>query len=209
MLRARNSRKKLNRKGMILFVAIIFITVFLSVRYLGGSSNNIVTSKVNDKHFVLFQTDDRWKNFAYGSSDIEESGCAPTCLSMVIMLLTGDYSVTPDKVAVYAEKHGYYIEGTGTSWSLMTQGAEHFGVTGSEMCLSRTKVTAALKNGNPIICSMGPGDFTTEGHFIVLEGIKNGKIILADPNSEERSNMLWNYETLEGQIKNLWMFNKK
>ncbi len=65
-----------------------------------------------------------------------------------------------------------------------------------------------LKKGNPIICSMGPGDFTTAGHFIVLVGVEEGKIKVNDPNSKERSSKLWDYETLEPQIKNLWVFEK-
>ena len=53
---------------------------------------------------------------------------------------------------------------------------------------------------------MRPGDFTTQGHFIVLVGGEDGKIIVNDPNSKERSSLLWEYDTLAGQIKNLWVF---
>ena len=66
--------------------------------------------------------------------------------------------------------------------------------------------TKYLNKGQPIICSVGPGDFTTEGHFILLEGIKDEKIIINDPNSLKRSNKLWKYEDIESQIKNLWVF---
>lgn len=49
---------------------------------------------------------------------------------------------------------------------------------------------------------MRPGDFTTAGHFIVLTKTENGQIKVNDPNSRSRSK-IWNYETLEKQIKNL------
>ena len=53
---------------------------------------------------------------------------------------------------------------------------------------------------------MRPGDFTTTGHFIVITGLKDGKFIIKDPNSKERSNQLWDYQILEHQISNLWAF---
>ena len=41
-----------------------------------------------------------------------------------------------------------------------------------------------LNSGRPIVCILGPGDFTTTGHFIVLTGVdENGGIIVNDPNS--------------------------
>ena len=68
-------------------------------------------------------------------------------------------------------------------------------------------VTRALKNGQPIICSVGPGDFTTSGHFIVLVGMEDGKIRVNDPNRHSTSSQLWDYDTLAGQINNLWAYS--
>ena len=48
---------------------------------------------------LLLQWDRRWGYVSYGSSDIGLSGCAPTCLSMVIVGLTGNRNATPDKIA--------------------------------------------------------------------------------------------------------------
>lgn len=152
----------------------------------------------------LLQWDNRWGYGNYGSSCIAVSGCAPTVLSMVITGLTGDDSVTPYTVAKYADENGYYVPGIGTSWSLITDGCEHFGVHSRELALSKDTIFQTLDMGKPIICSVGPGDFTTTGHFIVLIKTEDGKIKLYDPNSKERSEKLWDYETLETQISNLW-----
>lgn len=57
-----------------------------------------------------------------------------------------------------------------------------------------------------MICSMKPGDFTTQGHFIVLAGTEDGKIRVHDPNSRVRSETLWEYGRLQSQINNLWAF---
>ena len=120
--------------------------------------------------------------------------------------LTGDNTVTPYKVAQFSAGNGYYAGDSGTSWSLMTEGAQQFGIYGEEMGLSEDDVFSALENGHPIICSMRPGDFTTTGHFIVLTGVEDGKIRVNDPNSRVRSGKLWDYSRLEYQINNLWAY---
>ena len=100
-----------------------------------------------------------------------------------------------------------HVDGVGTSWDLMRTGAEHFGLTAKELPLDEGVVTRALKNGQPIICSVGPGDFTTSGHFIVLVGMEDGKIRVNDPNRHSTSSQLWDYDTLAGQINNLWAYS--
>lgn len=157
---------------------------------------------------LLLQWDERWGYGNYGENCVAVSGCAPTCLSMVIAGLTGDNSVTPYDVAKYSEESGFYVRGTGTSWSLMTSGSSHFGISGKEIPLSKNKIYNELEAGHPIICSVRKGDFTTTGHFIVLTGVKDGKIKVNDPNSTKRSEILWDYDRLESQIKNLWAFTK-
>ncbi|MDO7203706.1 papain-like cysteine protease family protein [Paraclostridium bifermentans] len=42
---------------------------------------------------------------------------------------------------------------------------------------------------------MGPGHFTTEGHYIVLTGVTDdGKIIVNDSDSKERSSKTWDVD---------------
>ena len=155
---------------------------------------------------LLLQYDPRWGYALYGDEVIAVNGCGPTCLSMVIAGLTGQNTITPYTVASYAEQQGYYASDSGTSWSLMSDGAAHFDIIGEELPLSQPTMENALLSGQPIICSMRPGDFTTTGHFIVITGLKDGKFIIKDPNSKERSSQLWDYQTLEHQISNLWAF---
>lgn len=157
---------------------------------------------------LLLQWDERWGYAAYGDGCVAVNGCAPTALSMVVAGLTGENTVTPYTIAKYAEENGYYVEGTGTSWELFQSGCEAFGVRGETISLTENSVKAALHSGKPIICSVRPGDFTTAGHFIVLTGVKDGKIRVNDPNSKENSKTLWDYERLEPQIKNLWAFQR-
>ena len=154
----------------------------------------------------LIQWDERWGYQSYGSSIIAVSGCGPTALAMVAAGLTGDASITPAVVASYAEENNYYIEGEGTSWELMSAGCYHFGIGATELQLVADTIRNELVMGHPVICSMGPGDFTTDGHFIVLTDWTDEGIRINDPNSKKRSEQLWDYERLEGQIMNIWSF---
>lgn len=155
---------------------------------------------------LLLQWDERWGYAYYADDMIAVNGCGPTAIAMVAAGLTGDNTVTPYKVAQFSAGNGYYAGDSGTSWSLMTEGAQQFGIYGEEMGLSEDEVFSALENGHPIICSMRPGDFTTTRHFIVLTGVEDGKIRVNDPNSRVRSGKLWDYSRLEYQINNLWVY---
>lgn len=157
---------------------------------------------------LLLQYDVRWGYGFYGDDVIAINGCGPTALSMVIAYLTHNNTITPYVVAQYSNEHGYYETGIGSSWNLMTTGSIHFGIIGNSIPLSKDRIYQELESGHPIICSMGPGAFTRTGHFIVLTKIEDGRIKVNDPNSLERSRVLWDYETLSSQIKGLWAFEK-
>lgn len=169
-----------------------------------------LTKKEKKEAFPLFlQWDSRWGYESYGSSSIAVSGCGPSCLSMAAYSLTRDENLTPDKVARYSESQEYYIEGTGTSWSLMTDGAKAFGILGEEIFADESVMKAELDAGHPIICAMAPGDFTAGGHFILIWGYEKEGFKVNDPNCLQRSNKRWSYQELRGQIKNLWAYHKE
>lgn len=153
---------------------------------------------------LFLQWDPMWGYEKYGSSFLAITGCGPTCLAMVGYHLTGDESFTPDKIARYAQKEGYYQAGYGSSWTLISQGSEGLGLKATELPLVKKKMVTALEEGYPIILAMGAGDFTTTGHYIVLTGVEDGKFRVNDPNSRENSAKLWAYEDIEGQIRNIW-----
>lgn len=154
----------------------------------------------------LMQWDPRWGCAPYGDGLMALNGCGPTALSMVVCGLTGDGSVTPWTVARYADEAGYYVEGAGSKWELMSTGCQHFGLSARELPLDRFVMVRALEDGQPIVCSVGPGDFTTSGHFILLTGVEDGKFRVNDPNRRSNSEKLWDYDTLAPQIRNLWAY---
>ena len=156
-------------------------------------------------HFL--QWDERWGYETYGSDFLAVTGCGPTSLSMVVCGLTGDTKWNPYEVAKMAEDNGYYVDGSGSSWELMSSGAEKLGLTVSSVIFDTEHIRAILESGQPIICVMGPGDFTDAGHFLVLTGVdQEGDIILQDPNSVERTKQHWDVQKLMNQMKNLWSY---
>ena len=54
----------------------------------------------------------------------------------------------------------------------------------------------------------GAGRFHHRGSFIVITSESGGQFSVCDPNSRERSGMLWDYDRLASQIRNLWAFSK-
>lgn len=161
-----------------------------------------------EQDFPLFlQWDTRWGYAPYGGSCIGIAGCGPTCLSMVIFSLTKDESATPDKLADFSMNNGHYVEGIGTAWTLMTEAVGSYGIQAFELGLDEEAMKQHLDWGNPIICAMRPGDFTTTGHFIVIYGYDENGFMVNDPNSTKRSEKRWTFETLQYQIKNLWAYD--
>ena len=54
-----------------------------------------------------------------------------------------------------------------------------------------------------IIAIMGAGHFTSTGHFIVLRGVTDdGKILVADPVSYNRSTTAWDVSIILDEVKN-------
>ena len=157
---------------------------------------------------VYFQWSEVWGYASYGSENIGMGGCGPTSLSMVATGLTGNTSFTPKYVADMSVNMGYYVDEVGTDWTLMTAGASELGIKSAQLTnWSEDTLKSELSAGHPIICSMGPGDFTNQGHFIVLSGLtEDGKVLINDPNSKINSRKKWDMNTIINQMNAAWSF---
>lgn len=146
------------------------------------------------------QTDAKWGYKNYGNSTIQDGGCGPTSLAMVISGLTGE-KITPDIMADWSYKNGHRAEGQGSYWSLMTAGGSHYGLKVQAVSRKDPKtIVKALSEGYPVIVSMGKGHFTNGGHFIVLRGITDdGKILIHDSASVSRSQKEWDLNIIMGE----------
>lgn len=154
---------------------------------------------------LFMQWDERWGYNEYAGELMGISGCGPTCLSMVSVYLLNNTDYTPQYIAEFAETNGYSVSGNGSSWTLISNGGEELGLDITEIPLVEKRIIDNLEVGNPIICVMGPGDFTSTGHFIVITDFEDGKVKINDPNSKSRSEKLWELSDVMGQIRNLWV----
>ena len=154
---------------------------------------------------LLFQWDQRWGYNQYAGELMGLSGCGPTCLSMVCLYLLDDPIYTPKYIAEFAEENGYGVDGNGSAWTLISSGGVELGLDVTEIPLDENRIIRNLEAGNPIICVMGPGDFTSTGHYIVLTGYADGTVTVNDPNSNARSGQRWELASIMGQIRNLWV----
>ncbi len=157
---------------------------------------------------LLIQWDKRWGYVKYGNNIIAINGCGPTCMSMVYTGLTKDLSKSPADIADFCIENDYYANDSGTSWSLMLEGARKLGLNAEKIGIGKQDIQKKLESGCLVICSMAPGDFTDTGHFIVLCGMtKKGKIMINDPNSPSRSEKKWEMETVLPQVKAAWAYS--
>lgn len=155
----------------------------------------------------FYQTDPAWAQEPYAGSTIEKSGCGPTSLAMVYVCLTGKRNINPVKMARLSEDGGY-VESQATKWTFMSEGAASLGLASIELYLDKAEVERQLLAGRPVICIVGPGDFTDTGHFIVLCALnEDGTVEIRDPNSPSNSRCSWDLDRILRQCRNLWAYS--
>lgn len=165
---------------------------------------------VKGKIPYFIQWDERWGYDMYGTDIMGINGCGPTTIAMVAVGLTGNTDINPRVVAKFSDESGYYVPNVGTRWTLMTDGAKNFGIESEQIEKTVEAIKLNLKSGKPIIASMGPGHFTTGGHFIILVSIdENDQITIKDPISRVKTNKKWDINIVVNECKALWAFNKK
>ena len=156
---------------------------------------------------LLMQWDQRWGYTKYCGTTFGTTGCCPTTLSMVYMGLTGKTDKTPYDTSVMAKKGGYAYDGEGTVADFLPAAASKLGLGCEEIYPDADELTSYLAQGYPVIVNVGPGDFTTAGHFIVACGLdENGKVIVNDPYSTVRSDKVWSVDTIAGQAISMYAF---
>ena len=156
---------------------------------------------------LFLQKDPRWANVKYGDSTIGGAGCGPVCLSMVVYSLTRDETITPDKVAKYAEKNGHYVKNAGTAWSLFTAGGKHYGLKVNGLSISESEMKNALDKGGKLILSVKPGIFSRGPHIIEIYGYDNSGFKVNEPLSSKRSAKTYKFNQFKDIIKAIWAYN--
>ncbi len=152
----------------------------------------------------LNQWDTRWGYEEYSDGFFGQTGCGPTCLSVVAMHLLQDPTLTPIQMMKFAQQNSYSVDGHGSTWTLFGEGAQKLGLVVEECPLNKKSITNSLDAGNLIVTVVKEGDFTDEGHFIVIRGWDENGFYVYDPNSKLHSQKQWTYEQIANQMSVIW-----
>lgn len=156
----------------------------------------------------FFQNDTRWSKMPYGNSTIGRGGCGPTSMAMVVTGLTRSI-VSPVEMAYLSAGNGYKVS-EGTRWDFFAFAASRYGLKVKQATPSNYgEMLEALKNGNPVIASVGPGHFTSNGHFIVLVAIDQDGIVVNDPyDPYDKKNKSWDPRIIISEASQYFIVEK-
>lgn len=147
------------------------------------------------------QGEEPWADALYGRDPISGYGCGPTAMSMVVSSLSGQV-VDPAQMAEIASQEGYWAPSSGSYLSIVQGLGQQFGLE-AQSCgeITADDLCRRLASGELLVALMGPGHFTSGGHFIVLRGVSlTGEILVADPNSRDRSLALWDPQLILDEL---------
>ena len=137
------------------------------------------------------QLDERYANEPYGTDNIGGYACGPTSMSIVVSSLTSE-TVDPVEMSKWAYENGYWCSKSGSYHTLIPGAAKAWGLPVEGCTASEPqRIVDALSEGKLVVALMTKGHFTKSGHFIVLRGVQDGQILVADPASYNRSQKLW------------------
>ena len=168
--------------------------VFQYTEYNGSTVTSLGETRFTDgaTEVVYFnQMDERYANKPYGTDNIGGYACGPTSMSIVVSSLTDDI-VDPVEMSKWAYEHGYWCSKSGSYRTLIPGAAKAWGLPVEGCSASEPqRILDALSSGKLVVAIMIKGHFTRSGHFIVLRGVQDGKILVADPASYKRSEKTW------------------
>ena len=133
-----------------------------------------------------------WASQTFGNDPIRGYGCGPTAMAMLASSLTGE-ETDPGAMADWAYQQGYCAPGSGSYLSIVEGTASAIGLEAEAYeAASADALVQQLASGHLFVALMTRGHFTERGHFIILRGVTlEGRVLVADPNSRERSLAAW------------------
>lgn len=169
--------------------------------YSNGTYTLTITSSVGLLTYYN-QTDIRWADALYGGRDsVAGYGCGPTVLAMLVTSFTNQ-TYLPSDMANWANANHYWSPGSGTSHNFILEGSAAFGFHAEPFQdYTPQGVISALKSGHILVALMGPGQFTSVGHFLIISNYLSGnEVSIADPASLENTQKPWDIQILLNEL---------
>lgn len=149
------------------------------------------------------QNDSRWAGQLYGDQDpLSGYGCGPTVLAMLVSSFS-DQTYTPADMAKWAADNQFWSPGSGTRHNFIPDGAAAFGFNVVPFHnYTAEGIISELSSGHVLVALLGPGSFTSTGHFIIIADYWTGnQVRIADPANLENTQTPWEIETLLNELK--------
>ena len=189
-------------------ISLFFILIILIF------SLNISIMASVEQPISFLQDDTEWGSESYSivgsqSQTIATSGCGPTSMAMVLNYYV-DETITPLQTSIFALKNNHRTRYDGTSWTYFEDMANEYDLEFLQTASSVEALEWMNTQEDPlVICSMGPGLWTRQGHFIVLWDVENGVAHINDPASTSQPRTENSYKYMASQCKQYFCFNKK
>ena len=176
---------------------------------------------MNKQPTSYLQTDPRWGSLDYSApgekTTIAASGCGPTAMAMVLATWA-DPSVTPKTECAWALAHGYkaprqgtyygYFEPAGARYGLRVTRLNYTSLYGKSTSAYHAQVKDALDRGELVIACMGPGNWTSSGHYVLVYGIQGDTIYINDPASTKAARTKGSWSLFRQQVKYYWTIER-
>lgn len=151
---------------------------------LPAASNECTNAGVPAGNFVFYtQSDPRWANYAFGTSNLATSGCGPASVAMVVATLV-NRSITPKEVADFGTRNGAYVPGQGSSWQkMLIEGPQNWGLKSEPIGTNMNRAVQILQSGGLVIATgQGLSPFSEGGHIVVIRAVNSdGSFLLGNP----------------------------
>lgn len=166
------------------------------------------------KPYFYKQADSRWAKKKYlctdgGYASVGAAGCGPTSVANVVSALIKP--IRPYTVFKYACKMGYMTSNSGMYRSAVPKLLKHYKIDPVEI-LPRTaegkkKLKSYLKKNYWAIAIMGPGIWTSGGHYILAYYVdSNNKVYISDSASSATQRQKNTFENFWNQQKDVsWL----
>lgn len=184
-----------------------------STVWMEGGIEEIDIIEINGEQVVAsvpnyYQNYHSYKDLPYGKGTLGSSGCGIACMAMVATYVLDDPELTPD---VLAMEFGHT---PGSNGDRMERAANTLGIP-FERSWDWETVVRSLEQGKIIIALVNSNsEFTTGGHFIVLTGIEDSRILVNDPNWYNYRRLSYGFENGFDQwditcgFSGAWIFEK-
>ena len=148
------------------------------------------------------QSEEPWKDMKFATDPLSSHGCGPTVMAMAVSSLTSQ-TIDPSEMAQWASDQGYGAPGEGAYHTIVEGTASAFGLEAKVLKIDTAdELRLELASGKIFVALMSKGHFTNSGHFILLRGLTlDGDVLVADPNSRERSLAAWDPQLVLDEAK--------